>query len=194
MKAISDTYLQNKDVILETFNREKPLGELGEYTLNELIVKENEVIFPIYNNLSTVVESAFAGLSLFLMYKDVVKLFDSLAFKKYPENILADKLVDYKRLKARKVKTFMVFGALFIVGILYAIKQLSFGGKVKFELELVSSVVEKDKFKDAELSSMGFIGLISFIKSKLPNWLKYIILISVSFIYLNYFINKNVLI
>ena len=164
MKAISDTYLQNKDVILETFNREKPLGELGEYTLNELIVKENEVIFPIYNNLSTVVESAFAGLSLFLMYKDVVKLFDSLAFKKYPENILADKLVDYKRLKARKVKTFMVFGALFIVGSLYAIKQLSFRGKVKFELESVSSVIKKDKFKDAELSFMGFIGLISLLK------------------------------
>lgn len=194
MKAISDTYLQNKDVILETFNREKPLGELGEYTLNELIVKGNEVISPIYNNLSTGVESAFAGLSLFLMYKGVVKLFDSLAFKEYPENISADKLVDYKRLRAREVKTFMVFGAPFIVGSLYAIKQLSFGGKVKFELESVSSVVEKDKFKDVELSSMGFIGLISFIKNKLPNWLKYLILIGVSFIYLNNFINKNVLI
>jgi len=194
MKAISDTYLQNKDVILETFNREKPLGELGEYTLNELIVKGNEVISPIYNNLSTGVESAFAGLSLFLMYKGVVKLFDSLAFKEYPENISADKLVDYKRLRAREVKTFMVFGAPFIVGSLYAIKQLSFGGKVKFELESVSSVVEKDKFKDVELSSMGFIGLISFFKNKLPNCLKYLILIGVSFIYLNNFINKNVLI
>ena len=48
MKAISDTYLQNKDVILETFNREKTLGELGEYTLNELIVKENKVTYLVY--------------------------------------------------------------------------------------------------------------------------------------------------
>ena len=154
IKAISDTYLQNKNVILETFNREKPLGELDEYTFNELIVKGNEVISPIYNNLSIGVESAFVGLSLFLMYKNVVKLFDSLAFKEYSKNISADKLVDYKRLRARKVKTFMVFGAPFIVGSLYAIKQLSFGDKVKFELESVLSVVEKDKFKDANLKAI----------------------------------------
>ena len=50
-------------------------------------MKGNKVISPIYNNLSTGVESAFAGLSLFLMYKGVVKLFDSLVFKEYPEKV-----------------------------------------------------------------------------------------------------------
>lgn len=51
MKAINDTYLQNKDEILDTLKRDKPAfgWELGEITLNELIVKgscQRQVVSP----------------------------------------------------------------------------------------------------------------------------------------------------
>lgn len=59
------------------------------------------------------------------MYKGVVKLFDSLAFKEYPKNIPLDKLVEYKRMRATEIKTFMIFGAPLIVGSLFTIKQVT---------------------------------------------------------------------
>lgn len=51
--------------------------------------------------------------------------------------------------------------------------------------------VQQENFKDDAITSTRGIGLISFIKNKLPNWLKYIqplAVITISFISLNYFL------
>lgn len=195
MCSINETFIKNKDEIVDTYQKAKPLGELGEISLNELIVKGSEVLSPLgnINNISTGVTSAFTGISLFFMYKGVVSLFDSLAFKDYPKNISPENLLDYKKMRTRELKTFMILGAPLIVGSLYAIKQVSFPTQVNVELEskgtssVITSSQGAEKINDESL--IRGIGLISLIKNKLPNWLKYILLITISFISL-YYISK----
>jgi hypothetical protein len=195
MNSINETFLNNKDQIVDTFKKAKPFGELGEITLNQIMEKGSEVLSPLgnINNISTGAGSAFTGISLYFMYKGVVRLFDSLAFKDYPKNISSEKFLDYKKMRARELRTFMILGAPLIVGSLYAIKQVSFPAQINVELvskdtsSVITSSTGAEKINDEGL--IRGIGLISLIKNKLPNWLKYILLIIISFISL-YYISK----
>lgn len=195
MNSINETFIKNKEDIVDTFKKAKPLGELGEITLNEILEKGNEVLSPLGNisKISTEIGGVFTGISLFFMYKGVVRLFDSLAFKEYPKNLSSENLIDYKKLRARELRTFMIFGAPFIVGSLYQIKQISFPANIKVGIvdeptngtsSGITSSAGAEKTNAEDL--IRGIGLISFIKNKLPNWLKYILLITISFISLVY--------
>ena len=74
----------------------------------------------------------------------------------------------------------MIVAAPLIVGSIFVIKNVAITPKISVKIDSVSATEDKEIIPDA------VSGLIPFIKQRLPSWLKAVISIIISIIFLNY--------
>lgn len=180
----SEIVLRELDKFRESIIKNKPLDELSEVSLNELADNSIAVLTPIYNLIKEHITLIGIGLSLFttlFMYKSVVKLFESLAFREEPENISIEDLIKFRQMRAREIKTFMVFGVPIIVASLWSIQTITAPSILNTKSLTEGKEITKDSVK--------YTSLIPFFTNKqLPNWLKLVILLIISIICINFII------
>lgn len=156
---------------LEAF---KPLGKFYPKFLNELINTGLDTIFPLYDlylNYPTELTSLASFIPAIFIYKSIVKLYSNIAFKHTPTNFSPIDLHPFTQMKSKVVKLFINLGSpflLWIVGILYAIKNITFPLKISLTIDnsLVSENVTSNTNNEDNLNS-GF-GIIAFLKNKKP--------------------------
>jgi hypothetical protein len=158
---------QNKQNILNFSNnlnyKPKPLGDLGEITLNELVSKGLDMTEPLYTfGKDPITEITVTGstLSTLFMYRAVIKLFGKVA---YGEELSYNTLKNLSGTKAKEVSLFMLIGAPMIVGALYSMAGLSIYKKVALEI----TVNNPDSLTKSSSSFLFF--------NKLPKWFKVIL-------------------
>ena len=178
---------KNKPEIKETIIKSKPLVEISETTLNQIVDKGLDVLgsysFPVS------VGDVIGGVNLissYFLYKGVVNLFAKHAFKQDVPNT-----IQYQRMKAKEIRLFMIIGAPLIVASLYSMKQVAFPNKIVINSESVSSSggVAGLNTKQEITKNPGFSSLIPILggfSKKIPGWLKSVILLIFSIIFVKY--------
>ncbi|YP_001504353.1 orf322 (mitochondrion) [Pleurotus ostreatus] len=174
---------------LEAF---KPLGKFLDKNLNELINTGLDIISPLYDlylNYPTELTSLASFIPAIFIYKSIVNLYSNIAFKHTPTNFSPIDLHPFTQMKSKEVKLFMNLGTpflLWIVGILYAIRNILFQYKITLTIDnsIVSDNFTSNTNNEDNLNS-GF-GIIAFLKNKKPFWIKEIIVIGISLYFLNY--------
>ena len=176
---------KNKPEIKETIIKSKPLVEISETTLNQIVDKGLDVLgsysFPVS------VGDVIGGVNLissYFLYKGVVNLFAKHAFKQNIPNT-----IQYQRMKAKEIQLFMIIGAPLIVASLYTMKQVAFPTKIIINSESVSSSggvagAPQEITKNPGLSSL--IPILGGFSKKVPGWLKSVILLIFSIIFVKY--------
>lgn len=180
---ISKNKTEIKALILE---KNKPLGDLGEITLNEIVDKGIEVLTPIsdlYQKYPVELSGAFTSVSAFYMYKGVVKMYDKIAFKysRDPKYTSIQELTEQRLMRSKEIRVFMLLGAPLIVGTLLAIKRYTIPTNININVNTVSDKVLDDN-KDLVLTS----GLFAFFRNKIPFWLRQVFIIIFSLICFDY--------
>ena len=135
--VINQFIRDNKNEILKN----KPLGNFGEVTLNEIIDKSLNVLGPLANNIninSDVAATGFVAGSLYLLYKSSVKLYIKSAFPLESEvsKFNPQQLMDYKKMRSKEVAIFMIFGAPVIAGTLYMAQKLALSPKLSVNVNV----------------------------------------------------------
>lgn len=161
----------------------KPLGEFGDKTLNEVLNQGVKIIEPLSEALkgAGLSYTSLGGFLTFLfLYRSVVKT-NGYFMKKYSpsagsyENMPLQEKIILERMWIKSHKHFTYIAAPLLVGILYTIKQLAFGPTITFKVESTPSPSVSDPFvrgnvqgdlnKGNASPSMGLLGFFN----KLPN-------------------------
>nr|YP_004376355.1 hyp3 [Moniliophthora roreri]ADO51586.1 hyp3 [Moniliophthora roreri] len=179
---------ENKS-IFDSFSQTKPLGDLGDITVNELIVKGKEILLPLIQELNNHVDFRL-GLSLisaFYMYKWTVKSYAKYA---YVNDSVFKSLSKSGDTRSKEIALFMIVGAPMIVGSLFAITNVS---KEKIQItfkqsdDKVGSFVDEKDIESITWSNNS-LGLLSILGNKLPNWLRALIMFSIAYIFAKIFL------
>ena len=181
------TIMENKEILKEFWNKNKPLGDIGDITLNEMINKFEEIIRPISEiaiNHSLDINTGLSLIPAYFMFKSVVKLYTSVAFKKEPTNLSLLELKNYNTMKAKEIKTFMIFCAPLIVASMYSIKKISGNFVTNIKNNSLSNIDGIDKIKDNTFFSSIFL-----LKQNMPDWLKRLILFIAILFIINFILN-----
>lgn len=107
--------VNEKKSILDSFSRNKPLGEYGDVTLNDFIVNGKEILLPIIEEINNHVDIriGLGVISAFFMYKWVVKTYIRTAFGNDPVIKIITRSSDTR---SKEIAVFMILGAPMIVG------------------------------------------------------------------------------
>lgn len=163
-KGIREEMLINRSEIKEIILKSKPLGNVGEVIFNEIVSKGIDIISPITEVVTPNILGGFSLIPGYFMYRGIVRLFDSLAFK---ENMPIGDLNEYRLMRARVLRAFMICGAPLIVGSLYVIKNVTFTPNF-----IISNELKLDnENKEISNESVKSISLLVFF-NKYPKWLK----------------------
>ena len=168
--------LLNKTEIKERIMKDKPLGELGERTLSEIITKGIETLYHILPKGAEAVQSTtgtniiFGGVSAYFMFSQSVKLFTKSAFSDKPQLLTPEDILDYHRMKSREIRTFMLFAAPLIVGTLYAIKNSVFSPRLDINVN-IESLPQVEAIETKTINKSIFpLGAFLFLR-KISSWI-----------------------
>jgi hypothetical protein len=169
LRTNKETILSEANLTTTAFTGNKPLGSLGDVTLNELINKGIEMVeSPLVKMIKENVNIEYIGTSVtsMIMYKAVVKMFMQSAYAPIP---LPESLLLGPSTRPREIALFMLMGAPAIVGALMGINYATGAGS-----KLIVSVAENTGLEGASSgsSSSSFFLFFNKVFNKLPSLLK----------------------
>jgi hypothetical protein len=183
-KEASKIVNENKEIILDEMTKTKPLGELGDITVNEALNKGIEFVKPLIelgkdSNINA--ENSFKLLSAFFLYKGVVNLYSKTAFKDDTLNLSESSLKYRNKFKERKIRQFMYLGAPLIVGLFLIGKEITQPISVNINVNLDSKTIDSNSNTSNKYVTSS---LLFITNKKLPDWLKTLIFILVVILFI----------
>jgi len=148
-----------------TLETNKPLGEFGDITVNELIIKGlNAIDTPLVQMIREHVDVKVAGsfLTSMILYKTIVNLYVKSAYSKS----LTEVLKSAPSTRGKEIALFMIVGAPFIAGLMLTTNKI-IGPKV------IINLVSNNELEGSSSVSSSFSLFLLF--NKLPSWLKAIL-------------------
>lgn len=158
----------------------KPFGEIGDITLNQFLNKGSFIISPIYNffnNYYYELLGVTSFLTSFFMYKKVVSWYSN-----FTEPLDDLKHTISKEYRVKNIKSFMLFGAPFVVFGLIGLSRMFFNNSIRVEKN--SSGVIEHISRSSETSLFLLLGGV--IK-RVPSWLRVLIITFITFYIIRYF-------
>lgn len=185
---VSDLYKVNKlkEELLEpiTKNSEtivdsssKPLGEFGDITLNEVITQMKELKWDLFFNSAKLTIHAAPLVMNAVGYGLIMKGYMNTVYSRgFPESLNPQELKAAIKLRNRNLGLFSIFGAPLI---LICLRKTSIGLKDMSSIEInpIESKLATPNVNNNLQSSIFLI--LSKLKNKIPNWLKYLLNISI---------------
>ena len=147
----------------------KPLGELGEVTVNEALNKGIEFLRPLIElgkDYNITVDNSLQIFSCFLLYKGVVKLYSKTAFKDNTSNLSVSDLLRSNRYRERRIRNFMLGAAPVILGVFLIGRELTGPMVVNVKVDIESQVPDNKSNQSGKIISSS---LFFFTNKKLPD-------------------------
>jgi hypothetical protein len=160
------------------FDNSKPLGEIGEVTLNNAIVYLKDLKFPVTLNNSQLIINGLPAASNLLTYGLVLKTYLKIIHNRpYPINITPTEKLGFASRRNKQLAAFVVLGAPFVMCFL-KLSSIPFKDVFSINLPLAnytdSNLLTENKNTNSEVinSSSSLFLLLNNIIKKVPNWLK----------------------
>jgi hypothetical protein len=160
----------SKVKIERPLTQNKPLGVVGDITLNELLNKGLDIFnSPIVQMIKDKVDVQFVGLGIssMIMYRAIVKLFMKTAYSQgIPNHLLPGPST-----RTREIALFRLFGAPAADGAFTIINSVTAGGS-----KVILNIAGNNELEGtgSTISNTSNSSLFLFI-NKLPNWIKIIL-------------------
>ena len=126
-KSLGLKILENKNEIKNEIIKNKPLGDLGEITLNQLVDNGFKYLSPLTKMVkdnSVEITSGLTLISMFMIYKKVVKTYEESIFKEESyKHLSAEEVMNLNLVKAKQIRSFMNLAAPLITGLFYVYKK-----------------------------------------------------------------------
>jgi len=173
LRTNKETILSELKLTTTPLTENKPLGNTGDITLNELINKGLEIVdSPLVKMIKEHVNINYVGASItsMILYRAVMKIFMKSA---YGSNSIPDLALRAPSTRPREIALFMLMGAPAIVGALMGINYATGGGS-----KLIVNVVDNTglEVKSSGSSSSSFFIFFNKLPSLLKIFLKYVVL------------------
>lgn len=152
----------------------KPLGEFGDITLNEVITQMKELKWDLFFNSAKLTIHAAPLVMNAVGYGLIMKGYMTTVYNRpFPDKITPQALKAAQKIRNRNLGLFSVFGAPFI---LICLRKTSVGLKdmTSIEINPIDSKLETPNVNNNLQSSSIFL-ILSKLKNKIPNWLKYLL-------------------
>lgn len=169
-KEIIQTSLKD-NVLTKAAN--KPLGSLGDITLNQCITKGLDIVeSPIIQMIKENVNLNVLGTSItsLILYRAIVKLYVNNAYSSGSAFSYSEAIKAFPNIKSKEIILFMILGAPFIAGSLISISSLT-----KTSTKVIVNLTENSDLETGSSSinknNSYFLFLNKFL-NKLPRWLK----------------------
>jgi len=164
----------NKPTILSKVNDpqltpNKPFGNAGDITINELYNKGLEVFdTPLVQMIKENVNIGLLGYSIssMIMYKSIVNLYMKNAYS----STLPDVLRTTPSTRSKEVALFMIMGAPVIAGAMLVINKVTSGGT-----KVIINIADRNNLEGTGTSSASSSSSLFLFFNKLPGWIKIIL-------------------
>ena len=122
-KSLGLMNLENKNEIKNEIIKNKPLGDLGEITLNQLVDNGFKYLSPLTKMVkdnSVEISGGLSLISIFMIYKKVVKTYEESIFKEESyKHLSAEEVMNLHLVKAKQIRSVMNLAAPLITGLFY---------------------------------------------------------------------------